>query len=51
MHSIEGVAQGDPLEMTAFSIGILLIIKSLKQDLPSVSKPWHDDNAGALGTF
>ena len=51
MHSKEGVTQGDPLAMIAYSIGILPLIKNLKREIPDVTQPWYTDDAGALGMF
>ena len=51
LHSKEGVAQGDPLAMISYKIGILPLIKNLKQEIPDVTQPWYADDAGALGTF
>ena len=43
--------QGDPLEMIAYGIGILRLIKNPKREIPDVTQLWYADNAGALGTF
>ena len=43
--------QGDPLSIIACGIGILLLIKNLKWEIPDVPQPWYADNSGALGTF
>ena len=51
IHSREGVTQGDPLSMIAYSIGILPLINNLKREIPNVTQTWYDDNAWALGTF
>ena len=51
IHSREGVTQGDPLEMMAYSIGVLLLINNLKRDIPDVTWPWYPDDAGVLGKF
>ena len=51
MHSREGVMQGEPLTMISYGIGILPLIKNLKQETPDVTQPWYTDNSGALGTF
>ena len=51
LHSKEEVTQGDTLAMIAYSIGILLLINNLKQDIPDATQPWYADDAGALGRF
>ena len=51
LHSSEGVTQGEPLAMIAYSIGILPLIKNLKQETTDVTKPWYADEAGSLGTL
>ena len=43
--------QGRPLKIIAYGIGILPLIKNLKQELPKINHPWYHDNAGALGRF
>ena len=45
------MTQGDPLEMIAYGIGILPLIKNIKRDIPEVTQPWYADDAGALVTF
>ena len=47
----EGVTQGDPLEMVAYRIGILPLIKCLKSTYPDRTQTWYADDSGALGTF
>ena len=37
--------------MIAFGIGILLLIKSIKLDIPDVTQSWYTSDAGDLGTF
>ena len=37
--------------MIAYGIGILPLIKNLKQDIPDVTQPWYADGNRALGTF
>ena len=49
LHSKEGVTQGYTLAMIAYGIGILPLIKNLKQDIPDVTQPWHADNTRGLG--
>ena len=39
------MAQGDPLAMIAYGIGIIPLINSLKREV----QPWYADDAGALG--
>ena len=51
LHSREGVTQGDPLATIAYGIGILPLIKNLKQEIPDVTQTCYNDNAGALGMF
>ena len=51
IHIIEGVTQGGPLTMITYGIGILPLIKNLKQEIPSVPQPWYAGNARALDTF
>ena len=45
------MAQGYPLAMIAYRIGIIPLIKNLKQEIPDVTQPCYADDAGALGTF
>ena len=47
----EVVTQGDPLDMFAYRIGILPLIKLLKLTYSDVIQAWFADNTGALGTF
>ena len=51
LHSMEGMTQGDPLDMVILSIDILPLIINLKSEFPEVTQPWYADDAGALGTF
>jgi hypothetical protein len=51
LYSKEGVMQGDPLSMFGFGIGILPLIRRLKQEFPAVKQPWYADDAGAGGSF
>ena len=51
IHSREGMAQGYPLTMIAYGIGIIPLIKNLKQEIPDVTQPCYADDAGVLGTF
>jgi hypothetical protein len=41
LFSREGVTQGDPLSMYAYGMGILLLIRVLKQEFPEVKQPWY----------
>ena len=43
--------QGYPLAMVTYGIGVILMIKQLKAAYTNVTRPWYDDNAGALGTY
>ena len=45
------MTQGNPLAMIAYGIGILPLIKNLKQEIPDVTQCWYSDNAGPLGMF
>ena len=51
IHSREGMTQGYPIEMIAYGIGIIPLIKNLKQEIPDVTQPCYADDAGTLGTF
>ena len=37
--------------MITYGIGILPLIKYLKQEIPGVTHTWYADDAGALGKF
>ena len=45
------MAQGHPLAMITYGIGILPLIKNLKHDIHNITKPWYADNSGTLGTL
>ena len=49
LHSKEGVTQGDPLAMIAYGIGVLPLIRELRNDHPRVTQPWYADDTGAGG--
>ena len=51
LHSKEGVNQGDPLAMISYCIGILPLIRDLRNAHPRVTQPWHAYDAGEGGTF
>ena len=51
LHSKEGVTQEDPLAMIAYGIGVLPLIRELRDAHPRVTQPWYADDAGAGGTF
>ena len=51
LHSKEGVIQGDPLAMIAYDIGVLPLIRELRNAHPWVTQPWYANDAGAGGTF
>ena len=51
LHSRDGATQGDPLEMIAYGICILPLIKNLKREFTDVAQPWYADDARALGKF
>ena len=45
------MTQGYPLAMIVYRVGILPLIKNLKQGIPDVTQTWYVDDAIALGTF
>ena len=51
IFSKEGVTQGDALAMAAYGVGLLPLIRRLKQEFPNVKQPWYADDAGAGGSF
>ena len=51
MHSQEGVTQGDPLAMVAYGIGILPLIRHLKNKQPNLHQSWCADDASAAGSL
>ena len=51
LHTKEGVTQGYPLEMIAYGIVIIPLIKNIKQEIHDVTQTWYADDTGALGTF
>ena len=40
LHSKEGVTQGDPLTMIAYRIGVLPLIRELRNAHPRFTQPW-----------
>jgi hypothetical protein len=51
VYSKEGVTEGDPLSMFTYGVGILLLIRTLKQAFPELEQPWYADDAGVAGKF
>ena len=51
LHSKERVTEGDPLAMIAYGIGVLPLIRELREAHPRVTQPWYADDAGAGGKF
>ena len=51
LHRKEGVTQGDPLAMVAYGIGVLPLIRELRDTHPCVTQPWYADNPGTRETF
>ena len=47
----EGQIQGDPLSMFLYGIGILPLIRKLKDLHPDVVQPWYADDAAALAEW
>ena len=43
--------QSDPLAMTLYEIGILLLVLQLKVAVPTALQPWYADDAAAGGSF
>ena len=43
--------QRDPIAMIAYGIGILPLIKNLKQEIHDVTQPWYADGARDSDTF
>ena len=37
--------------MIAYGIGVLPLIRELREDHPLVTQPWYSDDVGAGGTF
>ena len=51
LHSKESVTQGDPLAMIAYCIGVLPLIRELREAYTYVTQPWYVDDAGVGGAF
>ena len=51
LYSREGVTQGHPIAMVAYSIGVIPSTKRLKAEFPDITQPWYSDGDGTLGTF
>jgi hypothetical protein len=51
IYSQDGVTQGDALAMAAYGMGLLPLIRRLKEEFPTVRQPWYADDAGAGGNF
>ena len=51
LYSREGVTQGDPLNMTAYGIGIIPMIKQPEVVFLDATHTWYADDACALGTL
>ena len=51
LYRNEGMTQVDPLEMVAYGMGILPLIRYLRMSHPSVTQPWYTDDAGSGGTL
>ena len=47
--SREGVAQGDPLSMAVYGIGLLPLAEHLRRKFPRVLQPWYADDMAAMG--
>ena len=51
LFSKEGVTQGDPLAMFCYGLGLLPLIRQLKDEFHDVEQIWYADDAGAGGKF
>ena len=51
LHRKQGVTQGDPLSMILYGIGILPLIRKIREEHPLVTKTWYANDAGARGSF
>ena len=51
LYSKEGLTQGGALATIVYRIGILPLIKNIKQEIPGGTQLWYTYDAGALGTF
>ena len=51
LYSKEIVTQGDPLEMVAYGLVILLLIQELQQAHPGITQPCCADDSGEVSTF
>ena len=51
LHRKEGLTQGDPLAIITYIIGVLPIIRELRDADPRVTQPWYLDDAGGGGKF
>jgi hypothetical protein len=43
--------QGNPIDGVTYGILLLLLIQSLKNELPKVAQPLYADNTGGGGNF
>ena len=51
LHSKEGGTQGDNLDINAYGIGVLPLIRELQDIHPRVTQPWYYDDAEIGGQF
>ena len=51
LHSKEGVTQGDALAMIVYGIGVLPLIRELRNAHSQVTQPWYADDTGSGGSF
>ena len=49
LHIKEGVTQGDPLDIIAYGIGVLPLIREIQDSHPCVSQPWYAGDTGEGG--
>ena len=51
IHCKDGVAQGEPMALIAYGLGILPLIRGIQADHPLITQPWYADYAGSRGYF
>ena len=49
LHRKEGVTQGEPLSMIVYDIGVLPLVRELRDAHLRVTQPWYADDVGSGG--